>query len=127
MRTFHFSTPEVKLFIMFCYLLVIMITVWTSFSIRDGTASSFEYHLGQYWRCMAGGASRSHTCEKFRNEFEGLTHPGLECFYLILFTFLNFSSLPFVIQYKTVKRSVKEATRRLTLKKNSDSDMNSKV
>ena len=127
MQTCYFSTPEVKLFMMFSYLLVIMITAWTSFSIRDGTANSFQFYLEQYWRCMAGGASRSHTCEKFRNEFESLTHPGLECTYLILFTFLNFSSLPFVIQYKTVKRSVKEATKRLNLKKNEDSDMNSKV
>jgi len=74
---------------------------------------------------MAGGSQRSHTCEPYRREFESLSHPGLECTYLILFAFLNFSSLPFVIQYKTVKRSVKEATRRLTLKKSSDSDKKS--
>ena len=76
---------------------------------------------------MAGGTNRSHTCEKFRNEFEKLSYPGLECIYLILFTFLNFSSLPFVIQYKEVKQSVKEATRRLNLKKNTDSNSNSKI
>ena len=73
---------------------------------------------------MAGGANRSHTCEKFRNGFEKLTYPGLEYLYLIFFTFLNFSSLPFVIQYKAVKQSVKEATRRLIFKKNSDSNSN---
>ena len=74
---------------------------------------------------MSGGTSRSNTCEPYRREFESLSHPGLECFYLILFAFLNFVSLPFVIQYKTVKRSVKEATRRLTLKKSSDSEKKS--
>ena len=74
---------------------------------------------------MAGGSRRSVTCEPYRREFESLSHPGLECTYLILFAFLNFSSLPFVIQYKTVKRSVKEATRRLTLKKNSFSEKKS--
>jgi len=102
-----------------------MITVWTSFSIRDGSADSFGFYLTQYWRCMAGGSRRSVTCEPYRREFESLSHPGLECTYLILFAFLNFSSLPFVIQYKTVKRSVKEATRRLTLKKNSFSEKKS--
>ncbi|XP_065891009.1 uncharacterized protein [Dysidea avara] len=121
-RTFHFSTPEVKLFFMFCYLLVIMIMVWTSFSIRDGSANSFRFYLEQYWRCMSGGTGRSDTCEPYRREFESLSHPGLECTYLILLAFLNLSSLPFVIQYKTIKRSVREATRRITLKKSSDSD-----
>ena len=127
MRTCHFSIPEVKLFVMFCFLLVIMTTVWTSFSVRDGSANSLQFYLEQYWRCMAGGTNRSHTCEKFRNEFEKLSYPGLECIYLILFTFLNFSSLPFVIQYKAVKQSVKEATKRLRLKKNSDSNSNLKI
>ena len=71
---------------------------------------------------MSGGTSRSDTCEPYRREFESLSHPGLECTYLILFAFLNLSSLPFVIQYKTIKRSVRDATRRITLKKSSDSD-----
>ena len=55
-------------------------------------------------------------CERFRRQFEEDSYPSLEAIYIVLAGFLNFSNLPFIVQFKTVKHSVRRATRRLSSK-----------
>ena len=63
---------------------------------------------------MAGGDRKDHDCHKLRLDFEAERNFTIEVIYLILTAFLNFASLPFVIQFRTVKHRVRQATQRLT-------------
>ena len=64
---------------------------------------------------MSTGANNS-DCEQFRRAFEKDSFPSLEALYIILSGFLTFSNLPFIIQFRTVKQSVRRATKRLSVK-----------
>lgn len=68
-----------------------------------------------YVSCMSTGTNNPN-CERFRRQFEEDSYPSLEAIYVILSGFLNFSNLPFIVQFKTVKQSVRRATRRLSTK-----------
>ena len=48
-----------------------------------------------------------------KKEIEDLSHPSLHMTYIVMLAF-NFSSLPLVVQFRTVKCSVPVAARRLT-------------
>ena len=73
---------------------------------------------------MAGGIRDGLDCGNLRDKFKALAYPGLVVTYLILFTFLNFSNLPFVIEYKTVKELIKKASDKIHT---SSSNENNKV
>ena len=64
---------------------------------------------------MSTGTNNS-DCEQFRRAFEKDSFPSLEALYIILSGFLTFSNLPFIIQFRTVKQSVRRATKRLSVK-----------
>ena len=55
---------------------------------------------------MAGGNRKHHDCRMLRLELEAETYPVLEAIYLISVAFLNFVSLPFVVQFHTIKNFV---------------------
>ena len=65
---------------------------------------------------MAGGDRKDHDCHNLRLDLEAETNFVIEVIYLILTAFLNFASLPFVIQFQTVKHTVRQAKRRLSAK-----------
>ena len=62
---------------------------------------------------MAGGIRKDHDCQELRLNVEAESYPLVEAFYLILLSFLNFSTLPFVIQFQTVKQRLQQVTQRL--------------
>ena len=64
---------------------------------------------------MAGGIRKDHDCQELRLKVEAESYPLIEVFYLISLSFLNFSTLPFVIQFQTVKQRLQQAAQRLTL------------
>ena len=64
---------------------------------------------------MAGGIRKDHDCQELRLKVEAESYPLIEVFYLISLSFLNFSSLPFVIQFQTVKQRLQQAAQRLAL------------
>ena len=96
------------------YWLVLTILIWTSASIRNGRDNTFARTLKSYTDCMAGGDRKDHDCHELRLNFEAETNFAIEVIYLILIAFLNFASLPFVIQFHTVKHRVRQASRRLS-------------
>lgn len=63
---------------------------------------------------MAGGDRKDHDCHELRLDFEAETNIALEIIYLIPVAFLNFASLPFVIQFHTVKHRVRQVSRKLS-------------
>ena len=104
-----------KVFIGFCYLLAVLASLWAVFCARHVTLDNFIKNLEMYIRCMSTG-TKNPNCGRFRRQFEEDSYPGLEAIYITLVGFLNFSNLPFIVQFKTVKQSVRRATRRLSTK-----------
>ena len=50
-----FSIPEVKIFLTFCYMLIIMILLWTSSSIGSARIDAVVSTIFTYARCQSGG------------------------------------------------------------------------
>ena len=112
--TYQFTVPEVKIGFVLLYWLAITILIWTNLSIRNGRVDTFAQTLRRYIDCMAGGDRKDHDCRTLRLDFEAETNFTIEVIYLVLIAFLNFASLPFVIQFRTVKHRVTQAARRIS-------------
>ena len=108
------TISEVKIFLTFCYLLIVMVLLWTSISVHEARANTTLFVIDKYVRCMSGGVQKEQDCESYRRELEALSLPGLTIIYYTLFSFLSYSNLPFLIQFKTVKLFVVKTARRLS-------------
>ena len=65
---------------------------------------------------MAGGNRKHLDCHSLRQDLEAEVTPALEVIIFLLVGFLPFASLPFVVQFQTVKRNVRQALRKVSLK-----------
>ena len=88
--------------------------IWTTASIRNGRDNTFASTLRSYTDCMAGGDRKDHDCHKLRLDLEAESNFVIAIIFLVMIAFLNFASLPFVIQFQTVKHTVRRVTRRLS-------------
>ena len=103
----QFTVPEVKIvFVLLYWLFCITIASIVS-TISDGRAEIIINVLQSYVGCMAGGNRKDHDCHELREDLEAEANPVLEVIRLISIAFLNFASLPFVIQFQTVKKFCK--------------------
>ena len=97
------TASEVKIFLIFCYLLAVLAVLWTSLTYDISKHDETAIKIGTYVRCSANGVHDHLDCEQYREEIEDLSIQELQVLYLILLAFLNFSNLPLIIEYKTVK------------------------
>ena len=97
------TASEVKIFLIFCYLLTVLAVLWTSLTYDISKHDETAIKIGTYKQCLAGGFHDGLDCEKYRKEFEELSVHGLLILYLILVAFLNASNLPLIIEYKSLK------------------------
>ena len=111
--TCQFTVPEVKIVFLLSYWLMTNLIVWTSLSIINGRADVIHNKLERYVHCMTGGNREGHHCCMLRLDLEAETFPALEVIYLMLIAFLNFGSLPFVIEFQTIKKRVRQAAKKL--------------
>ena len=116
-----FSIPEVKVFLTFCYLLIVMAILWTSVSIHNARSDTTVSIVNKYAHCMSGGIQKEQDCESYKRELQAISLPKLTIIYYTLFSFLSYSILPFLIHFKTVKRFVIKTARRMSKKKPTDS------
>ena len=91
------------------------IILWTSFSARG---DRFYDSARRFADCMAGGNRKDHDCRELREDLEAHTNPVIEVFNLMLLAFHNFASLPFVIQFQTIKNSLRQARQKVFSKCN---------
>ena len=110
--TCQFTIPELKIAFVLLYWLMLIILIRGAFSIKDGRNDIFDYHLRNYVDCMAGGIRKDHDCQKLRLDLEANSYPVIEIMYLIMIAFVNFSSLPLVIQFQTIKQTLRKAMQR---------------
>ena len=108
--------PEVKIGFVLLYWIVFVVLQWTGNSVRAGKDNIFQFYLRSFTDCMAGGARKHLDCHNLRQNLEAQAIPTLEVIMFLLVGFLPFASLPFVIQFQTVKRNVRQALRKLPLK-----------
>ena len=64
---------------------------------------------------MAGLNHKHHDCHKLRQDLHAKTYPVLAASNLIILAFQNFASLPFVIQFQTMKISIMRAIQKFYL------------
>jgi len=102
-RSLQLTVPEMKIFFIFCYLLVLMSLSWISATLETSNFYHQVVFLAEFVQCMSGGVRRGLYCERFRRKFETGSYPELILTYLLLYSFMNFSNLPFVIKYQTTK------------------------
>ena len=102
----QFTASEVKIFIIFCYLLTVFAVLWTTLTYDISKSGERGIKMGYYFRCSANGVHEHLDCEEYREEFEALTIQELQVLYLILFAFLNLSNLPLIIEYKSIKDKI---------------------
>ena len=81
-----------------------MSILWIRSTLETSNFSSQAILLVEYIQCMSGGVRRGLDCGEFRKKFETDSYPELMLTHLLLYTFLNFSNLPFVIEYQTTKQ-----------------------
>ena len=62
---------------------------------------------------MAGGNRKDHDCHNLRLDLEAETYPVLEVIYRTSTAFLNFASLPLVVQFQAIKNFIKQAAKKL--------------
>ena len=91
-----------------------MVVAWTTFSMMIGKSDEFMHRISRYVACMAQGIRDNEDCSSYKKDIEDLSHPSLNVIYTVLVSFFNFSSLPLVVQFRTVKRSVTQAARRMS-------------
>ena len=102
----QFTVPEVKIFIIFCYLLTVLAVLWTTLTYDISKTSESSIQTGNYVRCSINGVHDLLDCEQYREEFEEITIQELQVLYLVLFMFSNLSNLPLIIEYKSVKEKI---------------------
>ena len=100
---FRVTASEVKIFAIFCYLLVVLAVLWTSLTYDISKYNETAIKIGTYIRCSANGFHDQVDCEQYRKEFEDLSIHWLQVLYLLLVAFLNVSNLPLIIEYKSMK------------------------
>ena len=102
----QFTASEVKIFLIFCYLLTVLAVLWTTLTYDISKHDETAIKIGTYIRCLAGGIHDKLDCKPYRKEFEDITIQELQVLYLILVAFLNFSNLPLIIEYKSMKAMI---------------------
>lgn len=95
--------PELKVVIVLFYSLLLTIVLSTTLS---GTGDRFDEDLRRFADCMAGGTRKEHNCHELRENLEANATSALEVINLFFLAFQNFSHLPFVIQFQTIKKSI---------------------
>jgi len=105
--TCQFTVPQIKIVYVLSYWMIHSILLWMGFSVRAGREDIFDYHLRSYANCMAGGYRKHHNCHGLRLDLEAEANPVLEVIIYIANAFYNFAILSFVIQFQTIKNSLR--------------------
>ena len=102
----QFTASEVKIFLIFSYLLAVLAVQWSSLTYDISKHDETSIKIGTYKQCLAGGIREGLDCEQYRKEFEDISIHWLLVTYLILIAFLNISNLPLIIEYNSVKKII---------------------
>ena len=109
MCTCQFTVPEIKIIFVLLYWLLDFVLALTAIAVLASRTEMLDYVIRNYTDCMAGGNRRHHNCHRSRLDLEAQSSPASEIINIFLTAFLNWVSLPFVIQFQTVKRTLRQA------------------
>ena len=102
----QFTVPEVKIFLIFCYLLAFFMTLWISICYDNSKQDETTIQINHYIQCSANGIHDGLDCEQYKKNYQEISIPSLAIMYLILAAFLNISNLPLIIEYKSMKQAI---------------------
>ena len=110
------TAPEVKIFLIFCYLLAFYAVLWTSITYGISKSDELVVAIGSYFQCSINGVHDQLDCEQHRREFEDISIRWLHVLYPLIGAFLNVSNLPLIIEYQRVKAAILSTLSRDTVK-----------
>ena len=117
----QFSTPEVKLLIVFFYFLIVLFVYWTDFSIQLRNRDKLFTAVNNYASCVRYGDNPM--CDKYLNDVRDASFPALSAMSLLMTSLVNFSNVLFVLQFREVKKTLRRLTRRFTSSKETMPDL----
>ncbi|KAL5515466.1 hypothetical protein EMCRGX_G000636 [Ephydatia muelleri] len=96
------GTAEMKIFIVFCYYVLIGSAALAAFTLNATTSASFVKKINQYFACKANGDSDM--CDDERSAYERFTYPEIGTASFILLGFLPAVNLVYVLSCDNLKR-----------------------
>ena len=106
-----FSIPEVKIFLVFSFLLVELALFWISITFQVSSFEATLFHINNYIKCNLGGIRAGLDCGADRRRFEELSYPYLSAANTAAYAILSLSNLPLVLQYNDVRQSFRKLAR----------------
>ena len=99
-----FSTPEKKLFCLFCYYILVVVILLAFFTAVLQQADSTSEHLHNYISCSTAGYKP--VCDEYKQQLQSTSNTGyiLDIFATMLLCSVNLSNLTYVLQFYTIKQ-----------------------
>lgn len=110
----EFTTPEVKLLLVFLYLTLVLCVYWADFSTSLRNRNRLFTAIFDYITCVNN--VRPTNCDELREDIFDASIPSLRVIALLMTSLVNFSNVVFVLQFKDVKKRLRTLTKRFTSK-----------
>jgi ABC-type phosphate transport system permease subunit len=104
-NSFHVSTAEKKLFIVFCYYIFLQAVVFVNFSLSGKAVDTLRSELFSYFFCEQNGYDPDNPCS--RSGFENLINPGITFLSFMLAMVAPAVNFVFVIDYRELKQKLR--------------------
>ena len=114
----EFTTPEVKLLLIFLYFTLVLLVYWADFSTSLRNRNRLFTAIFEYISCV--NDPRATSCDDFREDIFDASIPSLRVISIIMTSLVNISNVVFVLQFKDVKKRLRTLTRRFTSKNDFD-------
>ena len=110
----EFTTPEVKLLLIFLYLTLVLCVYWADFSTSLRNRNTLFNAIFEYIACV--NDVRTANCDELREDIFDTSIPSLRVIAVLMTSLVNFSNVVFVLQFKDVKKRLRTLTKRFTSK-----------
>ena len=113
----EFTTPEVKLLLIFLYFTLVLFVYWADFSTSLRNRNRLFTAIFDYISCVNNPRT---SCDEYREDIFDASIPGLRVIAVLMTSLVNISNVVFVLQFKDVKKRLRTLTRRFTSKNDFD-------
>ena len=118
----EFTTPEVKLLLIFLYFTLVLCVYWADFSTSLRNRNKLLTAIYDYIFCVNNPNNQGVNCEELREDIYDASVPALRAIAILMSSAVNFGNVVFVLQFKDVKKRIRSLKRRLTAKSDHGGD-----
>jgi len=107
----EFTTPEIKLLLVFLYFTFATCVNWADFSTQLRNRNGLFTAIFDYVSCVnkQGG-----DCEELRDDIYAISFPVLSVCAILLTSLVSVSNVVFVLQFRDVRKRLRTLTKRFT-------------